>query len=130
MKTAMQELIDWAISLQYNEQQCIDWMVIKNKAEQLLEAEKMNKEALELEYYITSSEEHDNLKSNDGSYYDFHRQSKLLIKGAELGAKWQSERMYSEEEIFTIIDKLFNMYSIIDTNDAKEWFKQNKKHTK
>ena len=40
MKKAMQELIDWAISLQYNQQQCIDWIVIKDKAEQLKEIEK------------------------------------------------------------------------------------------
>lgn len=39
-KTAIQELIDWAISLQYNQQQCTDWIVIKNKAESLLEMEK------------------------------------------------------------------------------------------
>jgi hypothetical protein len=38
--TAVQELIDWAISLQYNQQQCIDWIVIKDKAESLLEMEK------------------------------------------------------------------------------------------
>ena len=40
MNKAMQELIDWAISLQYNQQQCIDWIVIKDKAEQLKEIEK------------------------------------------------------------------------------------------
>lgn len=40
MKSAMQELIDWATSLQYNQHQCIDWIVIKNKAESLLETEK------------------------------------------------------------------------------------------
>jgi hypothetical protein len=39
-KTAMQELIDWAISLQYKQQQCIDWIVIKDKAESLLATEK------------------------------------------------------------------------------------------
>jgi hypothetical protein len=44
MKTAMQELIDWATSLQYNQQQCIDWITIKNKAEQLLEKEKPKQE--------------------------------------------------------------------------------------
>lgn len=38
--TAVQELIDWAISLQYNQQQCTDWIVIKNKAESLLQMEK------------------------------------------------------------------------------------------
>jgi hypothetical protein len=40
MQTAMQELIEWAISLQYKQQQCTDWIVIKNKAESLLEKEK------------------------------------------------------------------------------------------
>jgi hypothetical protein len=39
-KTAMQELIDWAISLQYKQQQCIDWIVIKDKAESLLATDK------------------------------------------------------------------------------------------
>ena len=39
-QTAVQELIDWAISLQYNQHQCIDWIVIKNKAESLLAMEK------------------------------------------------------------------------------------------
>jgi hypothetical protein len=39
-QSAIQELIDWAISLQYNQQQCTDWIVIKNKAESLLEMEK------------------------------------------------------------------------------------------
>jgi len=40
MKTVMQELIEWAISLQDNQQQCTDWIVIKNKAESLLEKER------------------------------------------------------------------------------------------
>ena len=39
-QTAMQELINWAISLKDNEQQCVDWIVIKNKAEELLKLEK------------------------------------------------------------------------------------------
>lgn len=39
-QTAIQELIDWAISLQYNQHQCIDWILIKDKAESLLEMEK------------------------------------------------------------------------------------------
>jgi hypothetical protein len=39
-KTAMQELIDWAISLQHKQQQCIDWIVIKDKTESLLATEK------------------------------------------------------------------------------------------
>ena len=40
----------------------------------------------------------------------------------ELGAKWQQERSYSEEEVMNIID------SFIDNFDSrKEWFKQFKK---
>jgi hypothetical protein len=39
-QTAMQKLIEWAISQKDNEQQCIDWIVIKNKAEELLLIEK------------------------------------------------------------------------------------------
>jgi hypothetical protein len=39
-QTAMQEIIEWAISLKDKEQQCIDWIAIKSKAEELLLFEK------------------------------------------------------------------------------------------
>ena len=39
-QTAMQQLIEWAISLKDKEQQCTDWIVIKQKAEELLPMEK------------------------------------------------------------------------------------------
>jgi hypothetical protein len=39
-QTSMQEMIQWAISLKDKEQQCIDWIAIKSKAEELLEKEK------------------------------------------------------------------------------------------
>jgi len=39
-QTAMQEFIEWAISLKDKEQQCIDWICIKSKAEELLPIEK------------------------------------------------------------------------------------------
>lgn len=39
-QTAMQEFIEWAISLKDKEQQCIDWICIKSKAEELLPMEK------------------------------------------------------------------------------------------
>jgi methanogenic corrinoid protein MtbC1 len=45
----------------------------------------------------------------------------------EQGAKWQQERMYSEEEVFSIIDKAFHMYASSHRHDAKEWFEQFKK---
>jgi hypothetical protein len=43
------------------------------------------------------------------------------------GAKWQAERMYSEEEVFSILDKVFHMYASNHRKDAKEWFEQFKK---
>ena len=39
-QTAMQMMIEWSISLKDNEQQCTDWIVIKNKAIELLQMEK------------------------------------------------------------------------------------------
>lgn len=39
-QTALQQLIEWAISLKYNSQQCIDWICIKEKAEEFLQMEK------------------------------------------------------------------------------------------
>jgi hypothetical protein len=70
-KTAVQELIDWAISLQYNQQQCIDWIVIKDKAESLLE---MEKQQIMNTYIIADSEstqedsEHNALKFYERTY--------------------------------------------------------------
>jgi hypothetical protein len=43
------------------------------------------------------------------------------------GAKFQAERMYSEEEVFSLIDKVFHMYASSYRQDAKEWFEQFKK---
>ena len=43
------------------------------------------------------------------------------------GANWQSERMYSEEEVFSILDKVFHMYASNHRKDAKDWFEQFKK---
>ena len=39
-QTAMQEMIEWAISLKHNQQQCTDLIVVKSKAEELLAMEK------------------------------------------------------------------------------------------
>jgi hypothetical protein len=41
--------------------------------------------------------------------------------------KEQAKRMYTEEEVFSIIDKAFHMYASSYRHDAKEWFKQFKK---
>jgi hypothetical protein len=39
-QTALEQFIEWAISLKDKEQQCTDWIVIKQKAEELLPIEK------------------------------------------------------------------------------------------
>ena len=37
------------------------------------------------------------------------------------GAKWQQERMYSEEEVLKLVDGAFHMYASSHRHDAKEW---------
>jgi len=45
------------------------------------------------------------------------------------GAKWQSEKMYSEKEVFAIIASLFHTPELTDGSweDIGEWFEQFKK---
>jgi hypothetical protein len=44
------------------------------------------------------------------------------------GAKWQAERMYSEEEVLEILNKrVFDLKHKKDTKTTKEWFEQFKK---
>jgi hypothetical protein len=59
------------------------------------------------------------------SVYDIVRED--FYKGFIEGTEYLSGKLYNEEEVFAIIDRLFNMYSSIDSHNAKEWFKQNKK---
>ena len=43
------------------------------------------------------------------------------------GAKWQAERMYSEEEVLELLLKSKIETSNLYYEDIPEWFKQNKK---
>jgi hypothetical protein len=56
-----------------------------------------------------------------------YRDRKLFIKGA----KWQAERMYSEEEVIELLNKhedyVNSEDNIFEYLTAKEWFKQYKK---
>ena len=45
----------------------------------------------------------------------------------EAGAKWQQERMYSEEEVKQIIEATLIEYSDFVLADIQEWFEQFKK---
>jgi hypothetical protein len=79
----------------------------KSKQE-ILEA--FSKEVLEDEFFANISE---------------HRKAERFI---ELGANWQAERMYSEEEVIEIILAKNAQLGIIGkTAEVKEWFKQYKK---
>ena len=50
-----------------------------------------------------------------------------FLNGFEKGAKWQQERMYSEEEVKQIIDKTLIEYSDYVLADISHWFEQFKK---
>ena len=65
-----------------------------------------NKETLE--DYVLNSDEHNNLKSDDGTYLNFHRQSELLLKGAKLGSEWQQKQEQNNENSW------FNEYQEVE----------------
>jgi len=54
-------------------------------------------------------------------------QANRMLKCVEFGAKWQSERMYSEEEVLELILKSKIETSNLYYEDMKEWFEQIKK---
>jgi len=50
------------------------------------------------------------------------------IYGFKQGAKWQAERMYSEEEVLDLLHRRnFDLKHKKDTKTTKEWFEQFKK---
>ena len=57
----------------------------------------------------------------------FANESPLWHDGFIAGSNYQAERMYSEEDVFSIIDKAFHMYASSHRHDAKEWFEKFKK---
>jgi hypothetical protein len=51
-----------------------------------------------------------------------------MKRGFELGAKWQAERMYSEEEVLELIWKYeTRQTSMVGYSNVKKWFEQFKK---
>ncbi len=49
------------------------------------------------------------------------------ISGHIDGAKWQSERMYSEEEVLKLLIKFSDDRTFLKKYVAIQWFEQNKK---
>jgi len=48
-----------------------------------------------------------------------------LLKSVEFGAKWQAERMYSEEEVLDLLHRRsFDLTHKKDTKTTNEWFEQ------
>ena len=49
-----------------------------------------------------------------------------LREAFELGANWQQERSYSEEEVFELLENLVETFNP-PTDNLKKWFEQFKK---
>jgi hypothetical protein len=65
---------------------------------------------------------------NNELLYGHSEDLQLAYKAGILdGAKWQAERMYSEEEVKQIIEATLIEYSDFVLADIPEWFKQFKK---
>ena len=82
----------------------------------------MNKETLEEAIYkIFKSKEYSNLESNPNA-------CGFMVAGAQEGAKWQAERMYTEEDIHNILDSYSDWkYNGKVEETYERWFKQHKK---
>ena len=82
----------------------------------------MEKETLE----EAAERNHNEQKLNTYTPYSFNDAFKD-------GAKWQAERMYSEEEVTKLLisckDRFggSDLYDYTHDNEVKEWFEQNKK---
>lgn len=72
-------------------------------------------------YKIFKSKEYSNVDLNPNAYG-------FMIAGAQEGAKWQTERMYSGEEVLKIINKFNEIhYHPSEECEITEWFEQFKK---
>ena len=77
----------------------------------------MKQETLELPFEINFANEIEQISEYDiGRWY-----------GRIEGAKWQAERMYSEEEVLELLLKSKIETSNLYYEDMKEWFEQSKK---
>jgi hypothetical protein len=60
-------------------------------------------------------------------YHDSPTQE-IFEDGVRLGAKWQAERMYSEEEVFQMLLNYQTFYPYANNEKGlRYWFEQNKK---
>lgn len=54
-------------------------------------------------------------------------EAELFEAGIKAGVIETRKDMYDEEEVFTLIDRVFHLYASWYRQDAKEWFEQVKK---
>jgi len=96
----------------------------QNRKRELVEPKQETLE--EAIYKIFKSKEYSNLESNPNAYG-------FMLAGAQEGAKYQAERMYSEEEVTKLLisckDRFggSDLYDYTHDNEVKEWFEQFKK---
>jgi hypothetical protein len=70
-----------------------------------------------------------------GSYFDdihpdvaiTQTQGEISIQDFIAGAKWQQERMYSEEKVLKLLITFSNDRTFLKEDVAIQWFEQNKK---
>lgn len=95
----------------------------------------MEKETLEEAAYQARRDYQDEF-GKDGMNECIMFDAMKIQKGFQLGAKWQAERMYSEEEVLNILHLYSNHFEIYTTPKFSnnmffdmffEWFKQFKK---
>jgi hypothetical protein len=107
----------------------------------------MNKETLEETYNKWSLEEAQKFALSKFKYGNHSKKGYITIElilelilevlkvgvltGHKFGAKWQAERMYSEEEVLELLNKredyINSEDNIFEYQSNKEWFKQFKK---
>lgn len=78
-------------------------------------------------YYVKETLEEAAEINSEKHHYALGQQSEFYQLGFIEGAKWQAERMYSEEEVLELILKSKIETSNLYYEDMKEWFEQIKK---
>ncbi len=68
--------------------------------------------------------------NSEKHHYAFGQQSEFYQLGFVEGAKWQQERMYSDEEVIDLLQEMNNWPTTFEGKiDIREWFEQFKKKT-
>ena len=69
----------------------------------------------------TQEETIEKIAENESEYLADWEDKDMYKRGFVDGAKYQAERMYSEEEVLKLVDGAFHIYASLHIYDAKEW---------